>query len=331
MSTQTELIVSPVIEEIDQQLQPFSLQRMSALRSGVPLQRLASSCAAARAIRLIQETPHLKAFFLDIAQMPNFVEQVSFPSPGEVVRVMAEAWTRGLIPGDSQYSVYGMGDKRPAKLYVKEMGYREYLKQFGATNIDIKAGYPMLRKEGSSPEVWECDGTAACEYNGTKYTIDLSGKWAVRLPAKRSRDGGDITDNIDGIRAKVKRRLAKDLYEKISGEISDEENDEEPAESAQAPPPKLERVTERPNNADRNFSEEVDQLAAIATPKERDFLEHFFAKIRDCQTVDELREEFANVNGSAKAETKNKINPRIVKLLTDYATQRADKLKAQQP
>jgi hypothetical protein len=328
MSTQTELIVSPVIEEIDQQLQPFSLQRMSALRSGVPLQRLASSCAAARAIRLIQETPHLKAFFLDIAQMPNFVEQVSFPSPGEVVRVMAEAWTRGLIPGDSQYSVYGMGDKRPAKLYVKEMGYREWLKQFGATNIDIKAGYPILRKEGNSPEVWECDGTATCEYGGTKYTIDLTGKWAVRLPAKRSRDGGDITDNIDGIRAKVKRRLVKDLYEKISGEISDEENDEEPTESTQAPPPKIERVTERTNNADRNFSEEVDQLAPRLSPKNREILETFFGTLRDCENVEDLRTEFANFKAVAKTD---KADTRLFTLLTDYATQRADKLKAQQP
>ena len=328
MSTQTELIVSPVIEEINQQLQPLSLQRMSALRSGISLQRLASSCAAARAIRMIQETPHLKAFFLDIAQMPNFVEQVSFPSPGEVVRVMAEAWTRGLIPGDSQYSVYGMGDKRPAKLYVKEMGYREWLKQFGATNIDIKAGYPILRKEGNSPEVWECDGTATCEYGGTKYTIDLSGKWAVRLPAKRSRDGGDITDNIDGIRAKVKRRLAKDLYEKISGEIFDEENDEEPTESTQAPPPKIERVTERVNNADRNFAEEADQLAPRLSPKNREILETFFNTLRDCQTLDELRDEFTNFKAVAKTD---KADARLYSLLTDYATQRADKMKAQQP
>ena len=331
MTEAAELIVSPVIHEIDQQLQPLALQRVNALRNSSPLHKLASSYNAAMAVQRATQAQHIYEFFLAISQVPDFVEQVSYPKPGEVVRVMAEAWTRGLIPGQAQYSVYGMGDKRPAKLYVKEMGYREWLKQFGATNIDIKAGYPILRKEGNGPEVWESDGTATCEYNGTKYTIDLSGKWAVRLPAKRSRDGGDITDNIDGIRAKVKRRLAKDLYEKISGEISDEENDEEPTESTQAPPPKIERVTERANNADRNFSEEVDQLAAIATPKERDFLEHFFAKIRDCQTVDELREEFANVNGSAKAETKNKINPRIVKLLTDYATQRADKLKAQQP
>jgi hypothetical protein len=221
-----------------------------------------------------------------------------------------------------------MGDKRPAKLYVKEMGYREYLKQFGATNIDIKAGYPILRKEGSSPEVWECDGTATCEYGGTKYTIDLTGKWAVRLPAKRSRDGGDITDNIDGIRAKVKRRLAKDLYEKISGEISDEENDEEPTESAQAPPPKIERVTERTNNADRNFSEEVDQLAPRLSPKNREILETFFATLRDCENVEDLRAEFANFKAVAKTD---KADTRLFTLLTDYATQRADKMKAQQP
>jgi hypothetical protein len=241
---------------------------------------------------------------------------------------MAEAWTRGLIPGQAQYSVYGGGDKRPAKLYIKEMGYRELLRQFGATNIDIKAGYPILRKEGNGPEVWECEGTASCDYGGTKYPVELTGKWAVRLPAKRSRDSGDITDNIDGIRAKVKRRLVKDLYEKISGEISDEENDEEPAEPAQAPPPKIERVTERPNNADRNFAEEADQLAPRLSPKNREILETFFNTLRDCQTLDELRDEFTNFKAVAKTD---KADARLYSLLTDYATQRADKMKAQQP
>jgi hypothetical protein len=328
MTEAAELIVSPVIQEIDQQLQPLAIQRVNALRTSSPLHKLASSYNAAMAVQRATQAQHIYEFFLAISQVPDFVEQVSYPKPGEVVRVMAEAWTRGLIPGQAQYSVYGGGDKRPAKLYVKEMGYREWLKQFGATNIDIKAGYPILRKEGNSPEVWECDGTATCEYGGTKYTIDLSGKWAVRLPAKRSRDNGDVTDNIDGIRAKVKRRLVKDLYEKISGEISDEENNEEPAESAQAPPPKIERVTERVNNADRNFAEEADQLAPRLSPKNREILETFFATLRDCQTLDELRDEFTNFKAVAKTD---KADARLYSLLTDYATQRADKMKAQQP
>jgi hypothetical protein len=327
MSTQTELIVSPVIEEIDQQLQPLALQRVNALRNSSPLHKLASSYNAAMAVQRATQAQHIYEFFLAISQVPDFVEQVSYPKPGEVVRVMAEAWTRGLIPGQAQYSVYGAKDK-PAKLYIKEMGYRELLRQFGATNIDIKAGYPTLRKEGNGPEVWECEGTASCDYNGTKYPVELTGKWAVRLPAKRSRDNGDVTDNIDGIRAKVKRRLVKDLYEKISGEISDEENDEEPAESAQAPPPKIERVTERVNNADRNFAEEADQLAPRLSPKNREILETFFNTLRDCQTLDELRDEFTNFKAVAKTD---KADARLYSLLTDYATQRADKMKAQQP
>jgi hypothetical protein len=328
MTEAAELIVSPVIQEIDQQLQPLAIQRVNALRTSSPLHKLASSYNAAMAVQRATQAQHIYEFFLAISQVPDFVEQVSYPKPGEVVRVMAEAWTRGLIPGQAQYSVYGGGDKRPAKLYIKEMGYRELLRQFGATNIDIKAGYPILRKEGNGPEVWECEGTASCDYNGTKYPVELTGKWAVRLPAKRSRDSGDITDNIDGIRAKVKRRLVKDLYEKISGEISDEENDEEPAEPAQAQPPKIERVTERPNNADRNFAEEADQLAPRLSPKNREILETFFNTLRDCQTLDELRDEFTNFKAVAKTD---KADARLYSLLTDYATQRADKMKAQQP
>jgi hypothetical protein len=327
MTEAAELIVSPVIQEIDQQLQPLAIQRVEALRTSSPLHKLAASYNAAMAVQRATQAQHIYDFFHAISQVPDFVEQVSYPKPGEVVRVMAEAWTRGLIPGQAQYSVYGMGEKRPAKLYIKEMGYRELLRQFGATNIDIKAGYPILRKEGNSPEVWESDGTATCEYAGTKYTIDLSGKWAVRLPAKRSRDNGDVTDNIDGIRAKVKRRLAKDLYEKISGEIGDEENDEEPTEPPQPTPARIQRVTEQPNNSDRNFAEEADQLAPRLSPKNREILEAFFGTLRDCQTLDELRDEFTNFKAVAKTD---KADARLYSLLTDYATQRADKMKAQQ-
>ena len=327
MSTGTELIVSPVIQEIDKQLQPLAIQRVEALRTSSPLHKLASSYNAAMAVQRATQAQHIYDFFLAISQVPDFVEQVSYPKPGEVVRVMAEAWTRGLIPGQAQYSVYGMGDRRPAKLYVKEMGYREWLKQFGATNIDVKVGYPVLRKEGNSPEVWECEASATCDYAGTNYPVDLTGKWAVRLPAKRSRDSGDVTDNIDGIRAKVKRRLLKDLYEKISGEIGDEENDEEHIEPPQPPPAKIQRVTEQPSNADRNFAEEVDQLGPRLSARNREILETFFAMLRDCETIDDLRKEFTTFQSVAKTD---KADARLVSLLTDYATQRADKLKAQQ-
>ena len=134
------------------------------------------------------------------------------------VRITAMAILTGFAPGNDEYAIFG--GKGAAKLYVKEQGYRVLFSRLSAcSSPDVKTGHPTFGKLGSDKQVWLVEGEASCVRHGVSHVVQCVGEWAVGIP-------GHATDNIDGIKAKARRRLLQLLWKKVSSAALGDSEDE---------------------------------------------------------------------------------------------------------
>lgn len=149
------------------------------------------------------------------------------------VRITAMAILAGFRPGRDEFSIWG---GRAPSLYIKEQGYRRLFARLpGCSSPDVQEGFPSLLTMDNDRKIWLTDGTAACKYNGETHTIMASGEYAIGIPATISKQDGQVVDNIDGIRAKVRRRLLQLLWKKVCTlsieDLDETHGDDEPAGS----------------------------------------------------------------------------------------------------
>jgi len=132
----------------------------------------------------------------------------------QVLSVSKQAVTRGYLLADAagpQFAI--ISGKGGAAFLVKEAGHRHKLRQAGATQI--KATAAALRMEPRANAVGKFDmvltGVASCVLRGETITVERSEQMPMRLPCYES-------DGPDGVEAKARRRLIRDLWLTISGE-----------------------------------------------------------------------------------------------------------------
>ena len=142
------------------------------------------------------------------------IEVASNVRGDQVLSVSKQAVTRGYLLADAagpQFAI--ISGKGGATFLVKEAGHRHKLRQAGATQI--KATAAAVRMEPRANAVGKFDmiltGVASCVLKGETITVERTEQMPMRLPCYES-------DGPDGVEAKARRRLIRDLWLTISGE-----------------------------------------------------------------------------------------------------------------
>jgi hypothetical protein len=171
--------------------------------------------AEARMIVLESIEPNVAAYLLRFSDAKlGMVEVVNTGDKDRIVQVMALAILNGFVPGKDQFGIH------TGKLYVKEAGYRKLFTTLGSSGpADVSVGHPEFADLGNGKKVWRVDGVASVTFRGTEHTVECVRDYAVGIP-------GHATDNIDGIKAKARRRLLQLLWKKVSAIGLDDSEDE---------------------------------------------------------------------------------------------------------
>lgn len=211
------------------------------------------------------QTDNIKALILSAAgDGYEVAESDKFKIPDAIklqgaVTAMARGYLISDVAGPHFTVILGKGGM---SLLIKEAGHRHKMKRMGVRNVDVKAVAVSMREKPNTKDKFEMliEGSASCEYNGEVFTIDRSGKFPIILPCYE-------TDGPDGLEAKARRRLIRDLWAKVSGEfdaIELEEVDTEAAEQASVTvvdAPKISGVSK----AEISFRDERDAVLKITS------------------------------------------------------------------
>ena len=161
----------------------------------------------------VLNTPAVEAMIMFAADA-GAIEVAGNVRGDQVLSVSKQAVTRGYLLADAagpQFAI--ISGKGGATFLVKEAGHRHKLRQAGATQI--KATAAALRMEPRANAVGKFDmvlaGVASCVLRGETITVERSEQMPMRLPCYES-------DGPDGVEAKARRRLIRDLWLTISGE-----------------------------------------------------------------------------------------------------------------
>jgi hypothetical protein len=161
----------------------------------------------------VLNTPAVEAMIMFAAEA-GAIEVAGNVRGDQVLSVSKQAVTRGYLLADAagpQFAI--ISGKGGAAFLVKEAGHRHKLRQAGATQI--KATAAALRMEPRANAVGKFDmvlaGVASCVLRGETITVERSEQMPMRLPCYES-------DGPDGVEAKARRRLIRDLWLTISGE-----------------------------------------------------------------------------------------------------------------
>jgi hypothetical protein len=164
-------------------------------------------------IAKVLNTPAVEAMIMFAADA-GAIEVAGNVRGDQVLSVSKQAVTRGYLLADAagpQFAI--ISGKGGAAFLVKEAGHRHKLRQAGATQI--KATAAALRMEPRANAVGKFDmvltGVASCVLKGETITVERSVQMPMRLPCYES-------DGPDGVEAKARRRLIRDLWLTISGE-----------------------------------------------------------------------------------------------------------------
>ena len=164
-------------------------------------------------IAKVLNTPAVEAMIMFAAEA-GAIEVAGNVRGDQVLSVSKQAVTRGYLLADAagpQFAI--ISGKGGAAFLVKEAGHRHKLRQAGATQI--KATAAALRMEPRVNAVGKFDmvlaGVASCVLRGETITVERSEQMPMRLPCYES-------DGPDGVEAKARRRLIRDLWLTISGE-----------------------------------------------------------------------------------------------------------------
>ena len=164
-------------------------------------------------IAKVLNTPEVEAMILFAADA-GAIEVAGNVRGDQILSVSKQAVTRGYLLADAagpQFAI--ISGKGGATFLVKEAGHRHKLRQAGATQI--KATAAALRMEPRANAVGKFDmvltGVASCVLKGETITVERTEQMPMRLPCYES-------DGPDGVEAKARRRLIRDLWLTISGE-----------------------------------------------------------------------------------------------------------------
>jgi hypothetical protein len=187
---------------------------IQAIRANDSL-RASFADAEARMIVLESIEPNVAAYLLRFCDPRlSMVEVVNTGDKDRMVQVMALAILNGFVPGRDQFGIHS------GKLYVKEAGYRKLFTTIGDCGpADVSVGHPEFADLGNGKKVWRVDGVASVTFRGTEHVVECVQDYAVGLP-------GHATDNIDGIKAKARRRLLQLLWKKVSAIGLDDSEDD---------------------------------------------------------------------------------------------------------
>jgi hypothetical protein len=168
---------------------------------------------AMQQIAEVLNTPNVNAMIMFAAEA-GAIEVAGNVRGDQVLDVAKQAVMRGYLLADAagpQFAI--ISGKGGAAFLVKEAGHRHKLRQAGATQI--KATAAALRMEPRANAVGKFDmvltGVASCVLRGETITVERSVQMPMRLPCYES-------DGPDGVEAKARRRLIRDLWLTISGE-----------------------------------------------------------------------------------------------------------------
>ena len=262
----------------------------------------------------------------------GMTEMVGNVSEHEAVRCTGLAILSGFMPGKDEYAIFAQKGA-PAKVYVKEPGYRKLLSMIpGCVMGDVKVGYPQIQQLDANIEAWAVNGFANCRLNGATIEIRAEGEYAVRLPVKRSREYKDVVDNIDGIAAKARRRLVQMLWRKVTGssfvDDANEADHENPdpetvivVESTPQPKPQPALPPQEP--APQSWGEEASQIAAKVSQKSSEIMDAFYISLGDCTTIEELQKEWQSLQAVAKTD---KPDQRVMQFLARFKDHRKSQL-----
>lgn len=164
-------------------------------------------------IAKVLNTPEVEAMILFAADA-GAIEVAGNVRGDQILSVSKQAVTRGYLLADAagpQFAI--ISGKGGATFLVKEAGHRHKLRQAGATQI--KATAAAVRMEPRANAVGKFDmiltGVASCLLKGETITVERTEQMPMRLPCYES-------DGPDGVEAKARRRLIRDLWLTISGE-----------------------------------------------------------------------------------------------------------------
>jgi hypothetical protein len=164
-------------------------------------------------IAKVLNTPEVEAMIMFAADA-GAIEVADKVRGDQILSVSKQAVTRGYLLADAagpQFAI--ISGKRGATFLVKEAGHRHKLRQAGATQI--KATAAALRMEPRANAVGKFDmvltGVASCKLKGEIIKVERTEQMPMRLPCYES-------DGPDGVEAKARRRLIRDLWLTISGE-----------------------------------------------------------------------------------------------------------------
>lgn len=294
--------------------------------------------AAMRKYKTALQTEKLKALILSAAgDGYEVAESDRFKIPDEVkLQAAVTAMARGYLISDAagpHFTVI-MG-KGGMSLLIKETGHRHKLKRSGAKRIDVKAVAVQMREKLNAKGKYEMliEGSASCEIGGEVFSVERVGQFPIILPCYE-------TDGPDGLEAKARRRLIRDLWQKVSGEFDAIELDEVDDEAQVAAGtvevlPKIERTETMPattttpkddegvpTEAYWNHQWKTAATTVGHTEGDPHVLITFARTIRDAKTVEEMDVVIADAKQCVGKE-KYQFSQKFMIRLTEYRDWRA--------
>ena len=266
-------------------------------------------------IAKVLNTPAVEAMIMFAADA-GAIEVAGNVRGDQVLSVSKQAVTRGYLLADAagpQFAI--ISGKGGAAFLVKEAGHRHKLRQAGATQI--KATAAALRMEPRANAVGKFDmvlaGVASCVLRGETITVERSEQMPMRLPCYES-------DGPDGVEAKARRRLIRDLWLTISGEEPTGEM-MEPEESdsfSERPITMLDEPAQGPSAAAKLYEDVKNEVrkitSAIEDKSERQAVIDFvqgLEKLKSQQHVDVYEQDWFETAPLPELQTRQLLSEMI--------------------
>lgn len=247
------------------------------------------------------EHPNVAACLLRLANPRlQLVERVGNSENAEVVRVMALALFLGFTPGENEFAIYGAG-KTSSSLYIKEMGYYRILQLLGCTDIHVDDGHPYTHEFKPGEQVWAAEGTVSCTFRGKRYVVTFGPENFVAIPLKTYRGSSESSDQIDGVKTKIRRRMLQALWRRVkaeAGALIDDEHDTDDGATGTGTVTVIEASAAPVTAAD--FTDDVAALQTKLTPDHARLLGDAHADIAAATSGQQLRTVWEAINAASR-------------------------------
>ena len=256
-----------------------------------------------KALKKVLQNEIVQALIIDAAgEGYECAESKEFKfTPAQKLEGATKAMMRGYLPDDEhgpQFTV--IVGKGGVSTLIKENGHRYKLHQFGAKNVAANAWAVQIQARPNNDKKFDMivEGYAECTIDGELVRVERIGESAMRLPCYES-------DGPDGAEGKGKRRLVRDLWQRVSGNFDPIELDEvefiEP-ENIEAPLQKRVAETKRDTEQEAKDSE-IRERVSLANAKMR--AEKMLEK--DESALSAFRAVWASVETAVSTEALNEV------------------------